>query len=394
MATAEAPLEGIRVVDITGYVTGPLTTQALADLGAEVIKVETRGRAGSDQAGLGGGMQRNGGKLSVTLNFTTGEGAGLLLRLVAIADIVIENLSGGTLARRGLGYEDLRKVKPDLIMLSSCMQGQTGPYAEHAASGHKLTALAGFNQIAGWPDREPGWIGAYTDFIAPRYNIIAVLAALDYRRQTGKGQYLDMSQYETAVQFVAPIVLDYQANGRIAGRTGNQVPYATPHNAYRCLGEDRWCAITVFTDDQWQAFCHVIGGLPWAKEPRFATILARKENEGELDQLVNEWTSTHTAEEVMAAMQAAGVPVGIIENPEDQLDKDPQLRARRFFRELDYPGVGPYRAPLGTHFLLSKHEFEAKRAPVLGEHNEYVFKRLLGLPDAEYDRLVAANVIH
>ena len=394
MATTKAPLEGIRVVDITGYVTGPLTTQALADLGAEVIKVETSGRAGSEQAGLSGGMQRNGGKLSVTLDFTTAEGAGLLRRLVAMSDIVIENLSGGTLARRGLGYEDLRKVKPDIIMLSSCMQGQTGPYAEHAASGHKLTALAGFNQIAGWPDREPGWIGAYTDFIAPRYNIIAVLAALDYRRQTGKGQYLDMSQYETAVQFMAPVVLDYQANGHVAGRTGNETPSAAPHNAYRCLGEDRWCAITVFTDTQWRAFCWVIGNPPWAKEPRFATLLARKENEAELDRRVNEWTSPRTPEEVMAAMQAAGVPAGIIENPEDQLDKDPQLRSRRFFRQLDYPGVGPYRAPLGAHFLLSMHEFDAKRAPVLGEHNEYVFKRLLNMPDAEYDRLVAAKVIH
>ncbi len=396
MVMAKAPLEGIRVVDITGYVTGPLTTQALADLGAEVVKIETRGRmgAGGEQAGLGGGMQRNGGKLSVTLNFTTPEGADLLRRLVAVSDIVIENLSGGTLARRGLGYDDLRKVKPDLIMLSSCMQGQTGPYSEHAASGHKLTALAGFNQIAGWPDRPPGWIGAYTDFIAPHYNIIAVLAALDYRRQTGKGQYLDVSQYESSVQFIAPIVLDYQANGRVAGRMGNQVAYAVPHNAYRCLGEDRWCAITVFTDDQWRAFCGVVGDPAWTKDTRFSTLLARKENEADLDRLINEWTSPRTAEAVMAAMQSAGVPAGIVENPEDQLDRDPQLRERRFFRQLDYPNVGPYRAPLGTHFLLSKDDIEAKRAPVLGEHNEYVFKQLLGLPDAEYTRLVSAAVIH
>jgi len=393
MGNWKAPLEGIRVVDITGYVTGPLTTQALADLGAEVIKVETRGRAGAEQAGLGGGMQRNGGKLSITLNFTTPEGAELLRRLVAVSDIVIENLSGGTLARRGLGYEDLRRVKPDLIMLSSCMQGQTGPYSEHAASGHKLTALAGFNQIAGWPDRPPGWIGAYTDFIAPRYNIIAVLAALDYRRQTGRGQYLDVSQYEASVQFEAPVVLDYQANGRIAGRDGNQLPYAAPHNAYRCLGEDRWCAITVSTDKQWRAFCRVIGNPAWTREHRFATLLARKEHEAELDRLVSEWTTLRTAEDVMTAMQAAGVPAGIVENPQDQLDKDPQLRERRFFRQLDYPGVGPYRAPLGTHFRLSKHEVEPKRAPVLGEHNEYVFKRLLGLTDTDYDRLVSAGVI-
>ena len=138
----------------------------------------------------------------------------------------------------------------------------------------------------------------------------------------------------------------------------------------------------------------VIGSPPWTKEPGSPPLLARKENEAELDRLVNEWTSHAHAEDVMTAMQAAGVPAGIVENPQDQLDKDPQLRERRFFRQLDYPGVGPYRAPLGAHFLLSKHEFEARRAPVLGEHNEYVFKRLLGLADAEYDRLVAAKVIH
>ena len=183
MFDAAKPLSGIRVVDITLYVTGPLTTQALSDCGAEVIKVETRSRLGARgmQGSVGGGLQQSTGKFGVTLNFAVPEGLELLYRLVAISDIVVENHAGGVLRRRGIGYEDLVRVKPDIIMLSSCMQGQTGPYAEHAASGHKLTALSGFNEIAGWPDREPGWIGAYTDFIAPRYNVIAILAALLWR---------------------------------------------------------------------------------------------------------------------------------------------------------------------------------------------------------------------
>ena len=169
--------------------------------------------------------------------------------------------------RMGLGYETLKGLKPDLIMCSSCMQGQTGPHARHPGSGHKLTSLAGFSHITGWPDREPGYIGAYTDFVAPRFNIIAILAALEYRRRTGKGQYLDMSQYENSVQFMAALALDYSVNKRVLGRIGNQCDYAAPHNAYRCRGEDRWCTIAVFTDQEWQSFCRVIGSPEWTRDP-------------------------------------------------------------------------------------------------------------------------------
>jgi len=388
-------LEGIRVMDITFFITGPLTTEALAYLGAEVIKVERQNRLGRGASGSGmtGSMQQSGGKLSITLDFANPKGLELARRLIATADVVVENLAGGALAKRGLSYEEIKKIKPDIIMLSSCMQGQTGPYATHAASGHKLTALSGFNQISGWPDREPGWIGAYTDFIAPRFNIIALLAALDYRKRTGKGQYLDISQNEAGLQFLAPSILDYNVNHRIADRMGNQSPSSIPHNAYRCLGEDRWCAISVSTDEEWHSLCEVIGDPALAQDPRFATLLARKENEQELDSLVNGWTSTRTAEEVMASMQSAGVSAGVVETAEDMLDHDPQLKARRFFSELDYPGLGKYHAAPGTYFRLSKYAPEAKRAPLMGEHNEYVFKQLLGIPDAEYERLVSDGVI-
>ena len=200
MATNLKPLAGIRVIDITLFVTGPLTTEVLSDCGAEVIRIDTNSRSGM------GSLQQSTSKLSITLNFASPRGLELLYRLVATSDILIENHAAGVLRRRGLGYDDLRKVKPDLIMLSSCMQGQTGPYSQHAASGHKLTALSGFNEIAGWPDREPGWIGAYTDFIAPRFNVIAVLAALDHRNRTGQGQYLDLSQNEAGMQFMAACI--------------------------------------------------------------------------------------------------------------------------------------------------------------------------------------------
>jgi crotonobetainyl-CoA:carnitine CoA-transferase CaiB-like acyl-CoA transferase len=293
-------LEGIRVVDITVWFTGPLTTQVLADCGAEVIRIGTSSRT---QGGGGGGRAIN--KKSITLNFRHPKGLELAYKLVAKSDVVVENHAAGTLTRRGLGYQDLKKVKPDIIYLSTCMQGQTGPYAAHAAFGHMLTALSGFNQIAGWPDKEPGWLAAYTDFVAPRFHAISILGALEYRRRTGKGQYLDASQNEAGMQLMAPAILDYTANRRVAGRMGNKCPYAAPHDVYPCLGNDAWCAIAVFTDTEWQKFCKVISSPKLAKDPRFATLLARKEHEDELDKIISEWTKTREAVDVMTSMQAA-----------------------------------------------------------------------------------------
>ena len=388
-------LEGIRVVDFTWHLTGPLTTKHLSDLGAEVIIVESRHRPGwqRGEPQTGSADQYCTCKLSITLNTRSPKGLELVKRLIAQADIVVENFAGGAMERMGLSYEVLRKIKPDIIMLSSSMQGQTGPHFNHPGSGHKLTALAGFSHILGWPDREPGYMAAYTDFIAPRYNIIAIMAALEYRRRTGKGQYLDVSQYEAGIQFMAPLVLDYAVNKRVATRMGNQCPYAAPHNAYRCQGEDRWCAIAVFTDEEWESFCKVIGNPTLAKDPRFATLLVRKKNEEELDRLVNEWTINHSAEEVMDTMQAAGVAAGVVETGEDLLDHDPQFKHRNTFVELEYPGIGKYRTHVGAHFLLSKYPYKLKRAPLLGEHNEYIFKEILGMPDEEFDELVKEGVI-
>ena len=388
-------LEGVRVVDFTWHLTGPLTTKALSDAGAEVIRVESRKRPDIQRMGskYGSFNQYNTGKLGVTLNVATPEGLELCKRLIARADVVVENFAGGAIQRMGLGYEVLRKIKPDIIMLSSCMQGQTGPHAKHPGSGHKLTALAGFDHIMGWPDREPGYNGAYTDFLAPRMNIIAILAALEYKRQTGKGQYLDMSQYENSIHFLSAMVLEYSVNHRTPARMGNKCEYAAPYNAYRCLGEDRWCAIAVMDDAEWASFCKVIGSPDWTTEERFTTLLGRKEHEEDLDRLINEWTGVRTAEDVMNLMQQAGVPAGIVETGEDILDKDPQFRHRHTFVDLEHPEGGRYRTQTGPHCLLSKAEWTMRRAPRLGEHNEQVFKGVLGLSDAEYDRLVREKII-
>jgi benzylsuccinate CoA-transferase BbsF subunit len=383
-------LEGIRTVEVTGHVTGPVTTQLLADCGAESIVIET----GSRQIRFGRPekeeQKNTTGKLSVSLNFIHPKGLALARRLIATADVFVENMAGGKLANRGLGYEDIRRIKPDIIYLATCMQGQTGPHFAHAASGHKLSALAGYNYITGWPDREPAWVGTYTDFVAPRYNIIAILGALEYRRRTGKGQFLDMSQYEPSLQFQAATILDYTVNGRVAGRMGNQHPYAVPHNAYRCRGEDRWCAISVFTDDEWQQLCKVMGMPELSSDTRFSTFLARKANEETLDQLINGWTVSRSAEEVMNLMQAAGIAAGVVEDVEDQILHDPHLKQREYFWEIDSPQTKRYLNNEDPFFRLT---VRVRRGPLLGEHNGYVLKNILGLSEDEIAALLKEGVI-
>ena len=332
--------------------------------------------------------------MSVTVNTSEPRGLNLVKKLISKSDIIVENFAGGAMERMGLGYEVVCKaLKPDIIMLSTSMQGQTGPYRTHPGSGHKLTALAGFNQILGWPDRAPGWIAAYTDFIAPRFNIIAIMAALEYRKRTGKGQYLDMSQYENGIQFQTPLVLDYAVNGRVPERMGNHCPYASPNNAYRCKGDDRWVAITASDDAEWEAMCGVVGKPEWKTDPRFSTLMARKENEDLLDSMINEWTKDRTAEDVMTLMQASGVAAGVVETGQDMMDFDPQFKARNTFIELEYPGIGKYRTPTGIHFKPSKFTCDMRVPSMMGADNEKIFKGLLGIPASEYDKLVAEKVI-
>lgn len=397
-------LDGIRVVDLTRLLAGPLITKTMADYGAEVIKIESENKVddlrtlqpfktGDVDVDCGPiFLQANSSKLSLTLNLKNPKGVEILKKLVAKSDVVVDNYSGGTMERMGIGYDALKHTKPDIIMLSACMMGQTGPYASHPGFGGPLTALTGVNHITGWPDELPIWIGPYTDFIAPVYGLLAILAALDYRRQTGKGQYLDLSQYETGIQFMSPLILDYVVNGRIACRMGNRSSASAPHGVYRCSGEDRWCAIAVYSEEGWESLCHLIGKPTWAKDPWFATLSARKNNEEELDALIEQWTVKHTAEDVMTMMQTNGISAGVVQNIQDVMDRDPQLQHRRFFSKVDHPKIGRYRTQ-GNPFTLSKSPCEVRRAPLLGEHNEYVLKDILELSGDEISELVAEGVI-
>ncbi len=398
------PLEGVKVADFTWALVGPITTKTLSDWGAEVVKIEGRSRPDSRRtvppfSDNVPGLDRsatfnpyNTNKLSVALDLTQARGIEVAKRVVAWADIVVDNFAGGAMKRMGLDYEVLSRVKPDIIMLSSCPMGQTGPYPTAPAIGAGLTALAGIMDLAGWPDRDPVALDSYTDFISPHFNATIILAALDYRDRTGQGQFLDLSQYEDCVHFMAPLVLDYTVNGRLNTRMGNRLDRAAPHNAYRCRGDDRWCAIGVFTEEEWRGLCGVIGRPELAGDRRLATPAARKENETELDNIVEEWTMARSAEEVMDLMQAAGVPAGVVRNSEELLEHDPQLAHRRFFRTVDHAEVGVYRSPRSS-FTLSRYDPELRPAPLLGEHNEYVLREIAGFSDDEIAELIADEVV-
>ncbi|MDO8473870.1 MAG: CoA transferase [Dehalococcoidia bacterium] len=396
---------GIRVVDFTWAVAGPMTTRYLGDHGAEVIKVESITKIDPLRTGtpfrnnkptVNGSAyftNANRGKYSLGLNLRNPRGIELAKRVIATADVVAENYTPGVMQKWGLGYEDVRKIKPDIIMFSTSQQGQTGPLSQHPALGNSLVSLAGLTHITGWPDRPPvGPYGAYPDYTAPPLGAALIAAALAYRRRTGKGQHVDLSQYEVNLHLVAPVLLGYSANGRTEGRDGNRCERAVPHGVYRCLGEDRWCAISVFSGEEWKAFCSVLGNPDWTLDARFAALSQRKQNEDELDRRVEEWTVVRSAEEVMTLMQASGVPAGVAQSTED-LHNDVHLKHRHYLRMLDHPEIGIH-AHDAPPFQLSQTPANLDRpAPLLGEHNEYVCHELLGMPDEEFVELLAAGVL-
>src|SRR2546428_5315807 len=352
------PLADLKVLDFSWAGVGPITAKYLADHGATVVRVESHARY--DVVRLGPpwhdgkpGIERsqfyasyNTSKLGIALDLSKPEARAIARRLAAWADVVVESYTPRVMRAFGLAYEDLRAVNPHLVMLSTCLQGQTGPYAEFPGFGQLAAALSGFYEIAGWADRAPAPpYGAYTDYVVPRLAATALLAAVDHQRRTGKGQHLDVSQVEAALHFLAPALLDHELTGRVATRTGNRSDQAAPHGAYPCAGDDRWIALSVRGEAEWRALCTVLAQPAWPADARFSTPAARVAHTEALDALVAAATSSLDASELVGRLQAAGIAAGVVGSALD-LHADPVLAGWGFFQWLG-PPARPPAAPAG-----------------------------------------------
>jgi benzylsuccinate CoA-transferase BbsF subunit len=404
------PLRGVRVIDFTWLGAGPYTTRAMADHGADVIRVESGKRLDRlrilppfrDGERLGSlnrsgyFADRNTNKRSVTINLKHPDAAGLILRLIETADVVTSNFAPGTMDKLGIGYEAARKVRPDVVYLEMGMQGGHGPDAKVVGYGQTVSALTGLYHLSGLPDQVPVGTGTnYPDHVAaPMHATFAILAALRHRRRTGEGQHIDLSQAETMVGLLGPAMVDMTANQHNTMRQGNLAQDAAPQGVYRCAGDDRWLALSVLDDNQWRALCGVLGADELVDDTRFATMQARHENHGELDVEITDRTLRRDAVELMTELQQRGVPAGNMQTYRDLLENDPQLRHRDHFVVLDHPEMGPsaYNAP---PFRLSGIEETVMRspAPLLGQHTREVLAAVLHLSDAEIDAMTAEELL-
>ncbi|MBI4186439.1 MAG: CoA transferase [Chloroflexi bacterium] len=390
--TNQPVLSDIRILDFTWVLAGPYATRVLADFGAEVIKVQPTLPQAEDRFSRGYYNTWNRNKLGITLDLGKPQGVALARKLATISDAVVENFSPRVMANWGLDYDSLKTLKPDLIMVSMSTMGQTGPWRDYVGFGPTIQAFSGITRLTSFPDRLPAGPGtAYADHVAGLTAALALLGALEYRRRTGEGQHIDISQVESMASLLGNAIMDYTLSGDPPQPVGNASEGAAPHGVYRCRGDDRWCAIAVLSDDDWQRFRQALGNPGWAGG-RFDTLAGRLENREKLDRLIAEWTAQHTAEEVMALLQRHGIAAGVVQNASD-LAHDPQLRARGFFVELDHPEMGKTVSD-ATPIKLSGTPARYKRAaPALGQDNDYVYRQLLGLSEAEIADLKRQGVI-
>ncbi|MFC2004461.1 CaiB/BaiF CoA transferase family protein [Chloroflexota bacterium] len=397
-------LEGIRVIDFTWVTAGPLLTRFLADFGAEVIKIESHTHPDTmrtmlpykdGKPGLNRGVQwanLNCNKYGVSINLNHPKGVELVKRLISQADVVTENLTPGTMDKWGLGYKDLVKVKPDIIMVSISLYGQTGPYKRRSGFGSFADGMSGLINLFGWPDRSPSYFQRVIgDILLPFFGVGTLLAALEYRDRTGQGQWLDLSQLDVCAYPLAPLLLDFAINGREASRCGNYSPGTSPHAVYPCSGEDKWCAISVSSDEEWYNLCIAMGEPDWSRDSKFATFAARKANEEELDKLISSWTAQFPPEELMHLLQRRGVPAGAVLSGKG-IYCDPQLQHREAVRYMDHSEMermSYFTAP----FKLSSTPAEPRLpAPCLGEHTEYVCSEILKMSTEEFVQLFNEGV--
>jgi crotonobetainyl-CoA:carnitine CoA-transferase CaiB-like acyl-CoA transferase len=416
VSTTPRALEGIRVLDFTWVRAGPWCNRWLGALGAEVVKVEwvqspnTRGIGGQPVPGFeptlntsGHFSDNNANKLSITLNTRTERGFDLIKRLVAVSDIVIENFASGVLEKWGLGYEEMKKLRPDIIYLSMSGFGHTGRDKDYQTMGPIAQALSGLTYTSGLPGQPPaGWGWSYMDDTGGYFGAIYALSALYHRNMTGQGQHVDQSQWITGVPLNGAAFLDMEVNGRSTIRegfpAGNRAHWpgtplvnnyrertVAPHNAYRTSpGEyNDWCTIVCFSDDEWQRLVGVMGSPSWAIGEKFGTLKGRLEGQEELDQGIEAWTKTLGKYEIMELCQAAGVPSMPVQSNEDRVENDPQLRDRKMYRDMEHPVLGRWPLQNAPFTMSETPPYNHQTGPLVAEHNKYVFEGLLGISHEE-----------
>ncbi len=399
------PLEGVRILDFTWAWAGPQATLLLALLGAEVIKVESRRRL--DHTRLRSLMtgptmtspdhsvifnDLNVGKLSLTLNLSQPKAVEIAKRVAQISDVVTQNMRPGVMDRLGLGYDDLKAVKPDIIMLSSSAVGASGPERTYTGYAPTFAAMGGHAYITGHPDGPPMPLSGAVDLRVGTTSAFAILAALYYRARTGKGQHIDLSSTEAVSALIGHVFMDYRMSGRAQTRAGNRDQTMAPHNCYPCQGDNRWVTIAVVCDEEWDALRRAVGDSRLEDE-RFADPSSRWQNQKALDQLIGEWTSSHSQEEVTQALQKAGVAaMPVLDGP--ALIQDAHLRARGVLEPLQHPAIGE-RLTLSPPWRFSHTPARIRHpGPLLGGHNQYVLGGLLGMSSEEIESLVAEEVVY
>ena len=397
MTMSKLPLDGIRVADFTQVLQGPFATVMLAQMGAEVIKIETGSRTVSGGRSAVGGPAvssgRNASKKSLTLNLKDPRGTEIARSLVKISDMAVENFATGVMERLGLGYEELQKVNPGIVMLSSQGLGRTGPLKDAIGFGSEFSNFAGLSYLTSYKDGLPGLVGSqWTDHLTGMTLVFSLLAALHHSQETGKGQYIQVSMANTVIATLSEQVMDSALNGRHQGSQENQEAGKAPHNVYRSQGLDRWVAIAVTNEEEWSALCSATGHPEWASDERFADPVSRWRNQGELDRLVTQWTLERTDYEAMHTLQGAGVPAGPILNAAGLAD-DPHLKERGNFITLGQDEGKP--EPHVAHPWRSSDVPQPfyRPAPKLGENNEYVLKELLGISEERIGELRVDGVL-
>jgi crotonobetainyl-CoA:carnitine CoA-transferase CaiB-like acyl-CoA transferase len=400
--TERGAWSGTRILEFGAGAAGPIATRYFAEHGADVIRIESRTRP-DFLRGYGvvdpddpDRLERsplfdalNPDKRSIAIDLKADEGRELAIELVRRSDAVAENFAPRAMPGLGLSYADLVEHKPDLVMISACLNGQTGPHRDYPGFGGQGAALAGFNELTGWPDREPvGPYGTITDSLAPRFSAAALAAALLRRRRTGQGAYLDLSQVEAGVYALSPWLVELQVEGEAKTRMGNRSETYVPHGVFPCKGDDRWIALAAYTEPEWATLATAAG----LARSEWSTLAQRQADVDAVETALAGWTSTRDALELATFLQGQGIEAVPVADFADA-SADPQLRARGHFVALDHPVLGPGEYERnGTRVSGAPSGYRAP-SPTLGQHTDEVLADVLGLSDADIGRLREAGVV-